>query len=283
MWWVKGCRLPSRHRFPGIQAVPSEVIAVYATTLDSRTGHAGGGPAPQPGTGTGDTRTLPVPRPRRPLDDVSQALDHAPEAPGTARHTAQSVLQAWQVDDEAIDALVLVVSELVTNAVEHARAPLALHLHRERAGCRVWVGVTDGGPAQAEGAWTASCADDEHGRGLAIVETLADAHGTRSHAGGTPTGHASPPETPSNTGPPHLTAKGAGPARPHPMDSGRTGNRAGSRTGVAGSRPFAVCGCSSQVGRQRRRASAAVISCDGPGSTVWLPPGAGSGTVCGRC
>ncbi|WP_326782763.1 ATP-binding protein [Streptomyces sp. NBC_00151] len=164
------------------------MIAVYATTiLDSRTGRAGVGPAPQPGTGTGDTRTPPIPHPRRPLDDVSQALEHAPEAPGTARRTAQNVLQAWQVNDEAIDAVMLVVSELVTNAVEHAQAPLALHLHRERAGCRVWVGVTDSGPAQTEGAWTASCAGDEHGRGLglAIVETLADAHGTRSHTGGT--------------------------------------------------------------------------------------------------
>ncbi|MFE5549486.1 ATP-binding protein [Streptomyces sp. NPDC056534] len=80
--------------------------------------------------------------------------------------------------------MLLVVSELVTNAVEHAEPPFALHLHRERAGSRVWVGVTDGGPAEAEGAWTASCTDDEHGRGIAIVDILADAHGIRTHAGG---------------------------------------------------------------------------------------------------
>ncbi|MCX5233236.1 ATP-binding protein [Streptomyces sp. NBC_00233] len=83
------------------------------------------------------------------------------------------------------DAVLLVVSELVTNAVEHAAPPLALHLHRERAGSRVWVGVTDGGPAVQEGAWTASCADDEHGRGLTIVDTLAESHGTRTHSSGT--------------------------------------------------------------------------------------------------
>ncbi|MGW7200855.1 ATP-binding protein [Streptomyces chryseus] len=160
---------------------------MYATTLDSVTGHAGGGPAPQPGTGTGGTRALPIPRPRRPLDDVSQALKHAPEAPATARHSAQAVLAGWRVKDEAIDAVVLVVSELVTNAVEHAQAPLTLHLHREHTGNRIWIGVTDGGPAPHHGPWTTSCTDDEHGRGMTIVNTLADTHGTHTHPNSTTT------------------------------------------------------------------------------------------------
>ncbi|GAA2595037.1 ATP-binding protein [Streptomyces tubercidicus] len=77
------------------------------------------------------------------------------------------------------------VSELVTNAVEHARPPLALHLCRENSGLRVWVGITDGGPSARGGAWTSSCAHDEHGRGLAIIEALAAAHGADRHGGGT--------------------------------------------------------------------------------------------------
>ncbi|MCX2185777.1 ATP-binding protein [Streptomyces sp. SKN60] len=137
------------------------------------------------GADTGGTPTTRVPAPRKPIDDdVAQALEHRPEAAAEARHTTQTVLEAWRVGSETIDAVVLVVSELVTNAVEHARAPLSLHLHRERSGGRVWVGVTDGGPAPHDGAWTSSCTQDEHGRGLSIVSMLADVHGVRSHAGG---------------------------------------------------------------------------------------------------
>jgi anti-sigma regulatory factor (Ser/Thr protein kinase) len=124
-----------------------------------------------------------IPAPRRPLDDADWPLRHAPQAAAEARHATRRTLDGWGVDAGAVDAVVLVVCELVTNAVEHARAPLALHLHRD-TDHGVWVGVSDGGPARREGARTASCAPDEHGRGLAIVQALALNHGTRTHAGG---------------------------------------------------------------------------------------------------
>lgn len=160
---------------------------MYATTvLGTLTGRSGGaGARPQAAeTGAGDAVAR-IPAPRKPADDdVTQMLEHRPEAAGDARRTAQAVLEAWRVDPETAETVVLVVSELVTNAVEHACAPLHLHLHRERCGSRVWVGVTDGGPALHDGAWTSSCGEGEHGRGLGIVEMLADAHGTRRHTGG---------------------------------------------------------------------------------------------------
>ncbi|MFI8829349.1 ATP-binding protein [Streptomyces sp. NPDC053431] len=118
------------------------------------------------------------------LEDRSWPLEHRPEAAADARHHARDLLEDWRVPDEAVDEVLLVVSELVTNAVEHARAPIALHLHREHAGRRIWVGVTDGGPALRDGSWTRSCAPDEHGRGLALVEALCEACGTRTHAAG---------------------------------------------------------------------------------------------------
>ncbi|MFJ3106772.1 ATP-binding protein [Streptomyces sp. NPDC086835] len=129
-----------------------------------------------------------MPAPRVPADDhgeLTEMLEHRPEAASAARHTAQEVLSAWDLSSETADAVLLVVSELVTNAVEHAQPPLALHLHREPTGSRVWVGVTDGGPAAQDGTWTSSCTDDEHGRGLAVVDALADAHGARTHTSGT--------------------------------------------------------------------------------------------------
>ncbi len=80
--------------------------------------------------------------------------------------------------------MLLVVSELVTNAVEHAQGPLHLHLHRTEADGHVWIGVSDGGPAPRDGEWTRSCTTDEHGRGLAVVAALAEHHGTRTWTGG---------------------------------------------------------------------------------------------------
>ncbi|UAL71219.1 ATP-binding protein [Streptomyces angustmyceticus] len=116
---------------------------------------------------------------------ASRRLAHRPEAVGHARRVARSVLHAWRIDDDAAHCVLLVVSELVTNAVEHAQPPLALHLRRENRGPRVWVAITDGGPSVRGGTWTSSCAHDEHGRGLAIVEALAAAHGADSHPDGT--------------------------------------------------------------------------------------------------
>ncbi|MCZ1005945.1 ATP-binding protein [Streptomyces lydicus] len=116
---------------------------------------------------------------------ASRPLAHRPEAVGFARRIARSVLHAWRIDDDAAHSVLLVVSELVTNAVEHAQPPLALHLCRENRGRRVWVGITDGGPSARGGSWTSTCAHDEHGRGLAIVEALAAAHGADRHVGGT--------------------------------------------------------------------------------------------------
>ncbi|MET7391254.1 ATP-binding protein [Streptomyces sp. NPDC005529] len=112
-------------------------------------------------------------------------LEHAPRSVGQARHLAQEFLGRTRTD--AAEAVIMVVSELVTNAIEHAQPPVMLHLHREMAGNSVWIGVTDGGPSPHEGDWTSSCTDQEHGRGLNIVEALAEAHGTRSLAGNTTT------------------------------------------------------------------------------------------------
>ncbi|MET7391830.1 ATP-binding protein [Streptomyces sp. NPDC005529] len=112
-------------------------------------------------------------------------LEHNHRSVGQARRLVREFLGHNRTD--AIEAVVLVVSELVTNAIEHALPPVTLHLHRETAGNRVWVGVTDSGPAPQRGDWISSCTDEEHGRGLTIIHTLADTHGTRELSNGTTT------------------------------------------------------------------------------------------------
>ncbi|MFG2794498.1 ATP-binding protein [Streptomyces sp. NPDC048419] len=144
---------------------------------------------------TGHTRATPVhiPTPRRPTEGDAQPrpvsgaewrLEHRPEAVGQARWLARAVLAGWGTSDDAAEAAVLVVSELVTNAVEHAEPPLVLHLHRQHTDHRVWVGVSDGGPAAQDGVWSSSCTPDEHGRGLHLVEALTQTHGICHHSSG---------------------------------------------------------------------------------------------------
>lgn len=55
-------------------------------------------------------------------------LEHGPRAPYSARHEARPVLAAWGLDDDQIYDTLLVISELVTNAVSHALPPVVLHL-----------------------------------------------------------------------------------------------------------------------------------------------------------
>ncbi|MFJ3812549.1 ATP-binding protein [Streptomyces sp. NPDC090073] len=104
-------------------------------------------------------------------------LPHDATAAGTARRHAREVLAGWGIEEEELFDALLVVSELVTNAVEHALPPIALHLRITAAAdgsTMLHADVIDGGAAAQEGAWTRNCAADEHGRGQQIVAALAE-------------------------------------------------------------------------------------------------------------
>jgi len=109
-------------------------------------------------------------------------LPHRPEAAGTARRLVRSVLRRWGVEEDAAEQAVLAVSELVTNAVEHALPPLVLQVLRPDT-ATLHIEVTDGGPAEQPGEWMRSCAPEEHGRGSDIIDFLATAHGRRTGEG----------------------------------------------------------------------------------------------------
>ncbi|KUN42544.1 hypothetical protein AQJ27_36425 [Streptomyces olivochromogenes] len=79
--------------------------------------------------------------------------------------------------------MLLTVSELVTNAVEHAQPPLNLGLRRDPGTRCVHIELSDGGPAARDGDWAASCTRGEHGRGLEIIDQLTAAHGDRQEPG----------------------------------------------------------------------------------------------------
>ena len=91
-----------------------------------------------------------------------------------ARHLVRETLLSWGVSDEAVWDAELLMSELITNAVQHAQhrdgdvlvACISV-IHRH-----IWVGVWDPDPLNRPVARQAE-ATDESGRGLEIGRALA--------------------------------------------------------------------------------------------------------------
>lgn len=108
-------------------------------------------------------------------DGVDARLDVAPDpsAVSGARAFVRSALEGV-VDDETVDTVVLLASEIITNAVLHART--ASEVRVMRLGDVVRVEVADGSTALPEQrVFDFSSAS---GRGLAIVEAAAVRWGT---------------------------------------------------------------------------------------------------------
>jgi anti-sigma regulatory factor (Ser/Thr protein kinase) len=60
-------------------------------------------------------------------------------APRAARETVRLACRDWRLDDDTCDDAVLVATELVANAVDHAGTPCVLTLSRDHAGLRITV------------------------------------------------------------------------------------------------------------------------------------------------
>ncbi|MBL1108463.1 ATP-binding protein [Streptomyces sp. 5-8] len=107
-------------------------------------------------------------------------------AVSAVRRRVAALLADWSVCPDIAEDAMLVVSELVTNAIVHARPPAELRLSWVRGdGCRnLRIEVTDAGAALAAGASLVGIDPDEHGRGEAIVHALAVRHGIHVHPGG---------------------------------------------------------------------------------------------------
>ncbi|WP_369275901.1 ATP-binding protein [Streptomyces sp. R11] len=107
-------------------------------------------------------------------------LDHQETSPGMARRITTECLTAWGVPRESIDDVLLVVSELVTNAIQHARPTTVLCLTLNPSRSLLRIDVMDGGCACDE---QPTADPDEHGRGHMIIEQLCRDHGTWAAAG----------------------------------------------------------------------------------------------------
>jgi anti-anti-sigma regulatory factor/anti-sigma regulatory factor (Ser/Thr protein kinase) len=103
-------------------------------------------------------------------------------AAAAARAFVREVLDYWQLalpDNTLVDRAVLVASELVTNAVIHARTELRLRL--ELRGDLLHLAVRDGDPRMLV---IIPGPEAEGGRGLWLVDQLARAWGVNRHPDG---------------------------------------------------------------------------------------------------
>ncbi len=114
-----------------------------------------------------------------PAEDVAHwYLQPRHETPGRARRLAAHTLRRWGLD-HLIEPTELMVSELVTNAVQHATRPVTLSLVRTS---RLRCEVGDDSPLLPRRRRAGP--EDERGRGLQIVARCADRWGaTRLGAG----------------------------------------------------------------------------------------------------
>ncbi|MEU6240395.1 ATP-binding protein [Streptomyces sp. NPDC047024] len=105
----------------------------------------------------------------------SETLPRDPESAATARRLVRLALAAWYLDD-LIDDGVLIVSELVANAVRHARRQ-SIRVVVERVAPRtVRVAVADFSRVVPNPCTPTD--DEEAGRGLFLVTALAANWGT---------------------------------------------------------------------------------------------------------
>lgn len=101
-----------------------------------------------------------------------QTLDPGADSPGHARRFVRSVLSDWRVE-AAGDTLVLLVSELATNVVLHARTAYDVVL--ERRGDVVRLSVLD--DSKTDPVRRRTGLRSATGRGLALVESMSSEWG----------------------------------------------------------------------------------------------------------
>lgn len=110
-----------------------------------------------------------------------------PAEVGRARRWARSRLAGSGIEDDepVAETLILLISELVTNAVVHTGCPAVLRM-------LFGLGVAEAGTVRVEVADTSACpprprhaeGDDTNGRGLELVDGLADRWGWQPEGAG---------------------------------------------------------------------------------------------------
>ena len=105
-----------------------------------------------------------------------------PHASREARNAARVVLQDWSVPTSLLEDALLVISELVTNAVRHAGTASTLELQLGQTGELLRISLTD--ESDAEPQVRRLHPHSEDGRGMAILAALSDRWGVEPEGHG---------------------------------------------------------------------------------------------------
>ncbi|MGW5970179.1 ATP-binding protein [Streptomyces sp. NPDC055186] len=125
-----------------------------------------------------------LPLPTTAPKDIEWRLPRHARSVGRARALFREQAASWELPQDMTDTAELLLSELMTNAYRHAKVPAGREI---RARCeltdnRLRITVTDADDTLPSPA--TACPDDESGRGLALVETLADDWGAELRKSG---------------------------------------------------------------------------------------------------
>ncbi len=113
------------------------------------------------------------------MDMLETQVPATTAAPQLIRGWLRAALQTWQLDGFG-DVTELLSSELVSNVVRHVGRPFTVRIMRGERSIRVEVDDDSGHPPMLEHPDSSS----ERGRGLLLVDSLADAWGTDERAPG---------------------------------------------------------------------------------------------------
>ena len=134
-------------------------------------------PPDMPGAETGPRRA-----PTRDVDGVARvALPHSDQAPAMGRAFVAEHLRRWKLD-ALVETAELLTSELVTNAVVHARSASTLSVGQNGSTIRVELLDRGHGPVALRRSAPGAIGG---GRGLFMVDQLASAWGSGDTAAGT--------------------------------------------------------------------------------------------------
>jgi DNA-binding NarL/FixJ family response regulator len=115
------------------------------------------------------------------LSEATQTFEQDAQTPRAARRFVSQILTGWDDEEgDLTDTVTLLVSELVTNAVLHAGSDVEVTVRLTDTAARIEVTDTSADPLNPRDA----ASDEDSGRGLALVGSLARRWGVRPAPGG---------------------------------------------------------------------------------------------------
>jgi anti-sigma regulatory factor (Ser/Thr protein kinase) len=120
-------------------------------------------------------------RSEKSTDELSTVFPSVAPSAASARRFVAAALRRWRCRDDFIELVLLLTSELVTNAFRHAGTETRVSVRLDDDCTRVEVRDVGGGEPELRPLDT----DRVDGRGLQIVDALSDRWGYHSNTGGT--------------------------------------------------------------------------------------------------